>query len=218
MPTDYNPPTTAREQSVTRARRFRRVASVLVVLFLITGVLRLTAATVPLIDPRLGNITYECNPCVLQTDPVLLLEPESARQKARRTPGSEQRILERIRLPEVKLMLFIASAVRAIPFFVMFLGFAMALRSFARAGFNRGGVRWLRRSALAAIVWTVAQPVAMSIRQTAFSPITHGRELRHLVFDSSALILGILIAGAAWLTVWALEEAVTMQRELEEYV
>jgi hypothetical protein len=97
----------------------------------------------------------------------------------------------------------------------MFLSLALAFNSLARAGFNSVAVRWIRRAALSALLWTLAQPLAMSIRWTAMSPITHGRELGHIVFDGEALIVGTLIAGAAWVAVWAFEEALVMQRDLE---
>lgn len=194
------------------------MCSGLAALFLVIGVVRLAASALPLVDPLLTTAQYECNPCLVRTDPILLIESDSARQRAWRTPGTEERILERIARFDVKLMLFLAQAARGIPFFAMFLALAIAMRSFQRRGFNAAAVRWIRRGALAAVVWTLAQPVAMSLRWTALSPITHGRELRHIVFDGDALILGILIAGAAWVVAWALEEALVIQRDLEEYV
>jgi hypothetical protein len=202
----------------SRARRFRLVCYTLAATFLAIGGMRLATSALPLIDPLLVTAQFQCDPCEIRTDPVLLLEPEAARRKAWRTPGSEERIVERIRRTDIRLMLFAGQAVRAVPFFVLFLGLAMALRSLARSGFSLAGVRWIRRAALGAIGWTLAQPVSTSIRRTAFSPITHGQELNHIVVGSEQLIVGILIAGAAWVVVWALEEALAMQRDLEEYV
>lgn len=206
------------ERPGKRATRFRLVCYSLAMLLLAIGIARLAASALPLVDPLLTTARYECNPCVIRTDPVLLLEPDTARVQAWRTPGTAERIVDRIARPEIKLMLALAHAARGIPFFVMFLGLALALRSLARAGFNAGAVRWIRRAALGAVVWTIAQPVSMSIRWTALSPITHGRELRHVVFGGDDLVLGILIAGAAWVAAWALEEALVMQRDLEGYV
>jgi hypothetical protein len=203
---------------LARAKRFRWACYALAALFLAIGTARLATSALPLIDPLLTTARYACDPCVVRTDPVRLIEPEAARERAWRTPGTEERILDRIGAPDVKLMLFVAQTVRAIPFFLMFLALAMALRGFARTGFNPASVRWIRRAALAAVAWTLAQPVSMSIRWTAFSPITHGRELRHVVLGGEDLVLGILIAGAAWVVAWALEEALVMQRDLEEYV
>jgi hypothetical protein len=182
------------------------------------GAARLGSSLLPLIDPLLSTARLDCDPCRLRTDPVLLLDQTEARQKAWQTPGRERQIIEQISKPKVRLMLFVAQVVRALPFFVMFLALAMALRSFAQAGFNPAAVRWIRRAALGAIVWTLAEPVAMSIRWTALSPITHGRDSVHLVLGGNELILGTLIAGAAWVVGWALEEALGMQRDLEEYV
>ena len=203
--------------SARRARRFRLVCHGLAVLFLAIGLARLVTSVLPLVDPVLTTARIECDPCTIRTDPVLLLAPGMARQEGWRT-GAQERIVERVGRPDVRLMLFSAQALRAIPFFVMFLALALALRSFARSGFNAAAVRWLRRAALGAVGWTLAQPVSMSIRWTALSPITHGRDLTHVVFDGNELVVGMLIAGAVWVAVWVLEEAVVMKRDLEEYV
>jgi hypothetical protein len=201
-----------------RTRRFRIICNVLATLFVLVGAAHLATAFVPLADPLLSRAVISCDPCRIEKDPVFLIEPETRRRDAWRTPGMAERISRRAEQPTVRLMLFAAEAVRGVPFFVMFLALAMGLRSFGSSGFSAGAVRWLKRSAAAAIVWTLAQPLSQSIRWTAFAPVTDREGVVHIVFGGSALLWGVLIAGAVWISVRALEAALVLQQDLEDYV
>lgn len=203
---------------MTRTARFRRTCNILAGLLILAALVRLALALVPLADPLLTCPATGCEGCSFERDPVLLLEPEEARKMAWQTPGTEQQILEHLGQRKVRLMLFLAEVARAVPFFALFLFLALALRSFAASGFNPVAVRWLRWSALASVVWVFAQPVARSIRWTAFSPITHKKDLTHLVVEVNDLLWPMLLSFAVWICAWALEEAATLQQDLEEYV
>ncbi len=201
-----------------RAKRFRAVARALALLLLLTGGVRLATGAFPLVDPALSTAIYTCDPCRFDTDLARLIESESTRQRVRAAPGGMSRLEAHVAQPGVRLMLFVGEAARAVPFFIMFLGMALALRALAAKGFSIDAVSWLRRAALAALVWTLAESASKSIRSTALSPIADAKPTRHLIVDSDALLIGIIISGAAWVIVWALEEAHAIQRDLEEYV
>ena len=203
---------------MTRTARFRRMCRILAGLLLAAALIRLGISFVPLFDPLLAWPVTGCESCTFQRDPVTLLTTDEARKLAWQTPGTERRILEHLEQPEVRTLLFAAEAVRAVPLFVLFMSLALALRSFAVSGFNQIAARWLRWSAAASIGWVLAQPVAQSIRWTIFSPITHGRELTHLVLNVNDLIWPMLLSFAVWICAWALEEATTLQRDLEDFV
>jgi hypothetical protein len=204
---------------MTRAQRFRAVCNALAALFLIVAVGRLATAALPLVDPILSTASFTCGPpCRIETDPVLLLEPQAARKAAWQTPGAAKSIAAHARLPKTRAMLFASELVSTLPFFVLFLGLALAMRSFGRSGFNLGALRWLRRSAVASVVLALVQPVAESIHWTAFSRVTHGSEVTQLVFSSGELIAGILLSGAVWVCVWVLDQALALKTDLEEYV
>ena len=203
---------------MTRADRFRRHCRVLAALLLLVGLLRLTLSFTPLFDPLLAWPQTGCDPCSSQRDPVTLLEPEEARKVAWQTPGSEQRILVHLERPGVRVSLFAAELARALPFALLLLSLAAALRSLAAGGFTPDAVRWLRRAALASILWVLAQPMAQSIRLTTFSPITRGDEVTHIVVNANELFWPMLLSFAAWTFARALEQAAFLQQELEEYV
>lgn len=201
-----------------RTSRFRGACRLLAALFIIIACARLLTSLAPLFDPLLSTAYLECDPCGVHTDPVLLLEPESERRDAWRTVGAEQRILELIEQPRVRLMLLAAQLVRAVPFFMLFLSLAWALRSLASGGFNLGAIRWLRRATLAAVLWTVLLPVSQSIRWTAFSPVTSGSDAIVVAVNVAELIWPALLAAAVWICVRALEEALIMRKDLEDYI
>lgn len=201
------------------AKRFRTVCNILASLFLIVAVGRLTTVALPLVDPILSTGTLNCGPpCKLETDPVLLLEPQGARKLAWQTPGAAEAVAAHARLTKTRAMLFASDLVRILPFFVLFFGLALAMRSFGRAGFNPAALRWLRRSAVASIVLALANPVSESIRWTAFSPLTQRSEVIQLVFSSREFLTGVLLSGAVWVCVWTLDRALALQADLEEYV
>jgi hypothetical protein len=202
----------------TKLRRFRATVAIVSTLFLLTGIVELGKSTLPLLDPLLTTARYSCDPCRMSTNAMLWLDSDEMRQQVRADPEGPARLAAHLQTPSVKTMLFLSEAVRAVPFFLLFVAIAMGLRSLAAGGFSQVAIRWLRRSALAAVAWTLAQPIGMSIRWTALSPITHGRPLRHIVANSDTLLVGLLISGAAWAVAWALKEAYTMRRDLEEYV
>lgn len=173
---------------------------------------------VPLVDPVLTTATFSCDPCTLETSALRLVDSETARTTIQNAPGGEAKLRAHVAQPGVKLMLFIAGVVRAIPLSLILVTLALSLVNLAATGFSGASIRWLRRSALAAIVWTLALPLSMSIRWTALSSITHGREMRHIVLDTDEFLIGVLVSAGAWVLVWALEEANALQRDLEEYV
>lgn len=201
-----------------RSIRFRRICRLIAGLLVAAALIRLALSFVPLFDPLLAWPVTGCESCTFQRDPVTLLATDEAKRGAWQTPGTERRILEHLEQPEVRILLFAAEAVRAVPLFILFLTLGLALRAFAAGGFSLAAVRWLRWSALTSIAWVLAQPVAQSIRWTTFSEITHGRDFTHLVLNLNDLLWPMLLSFAVWIAAWALEEATTLQQDLEEFV
>lgn len=203
---------------MTRTNRFRRICHVLAGLLLAAAFVRLALSIVPLFDPLLSWPVTGCESCTFQRDPVTLLETDEAKKLAWQTTGTEQRILEHLAQPGVRTLLFAAEAVRAVPLFALFLMLALALRALAARGLSQDAVLWLRWAALASVAWVVAHPIAQSIRLTTFSPITHGRDLTYLVLNVNEMLWPMLLSTAVWVGAWALQEATTLQQDLEEFV
>jgi hypothetical protein len=183
----------------------------------LVGLRQLVDPVLAFADPLLATAQLNCSPCAYEIDPVRLLDRPLQKQ-AWQTEGIEQRIAQRLQEPHVPWLVFGSEAVRSIPLFLLFLGLAVGIRSFAAAGFSRTSMKWLRLSAVAAIVWAAAGPVSRSMRASAFDVVITGAEKFRFPVDFYGLTQGILIAGAALVALWAIEEAVTIQSSEEEYV
>jgi hypothetical protein len=186
-------------------------------IMLLVGLRQLVDPLLVAADPLYGSAQMNCPPCTYQLDPVRLLDPP-LQKRAWQTAGMEQRILQRLEVPHVPWLLFAAEAARSVPLFVLFLGLAAGIRGFAKAGFTRQSMLWFRLSAAAAFAWTLAGPISRSMRAAAFDKIFTGVDQFRLPVDFYDLIQGILISGAALVAIWAIEEAMAIRSNLEDYV
>ena len=202
---------------MSRATRFKLVCNGLALLMLLVGLRQLVTPAASLSDPLLATARLNCSPCAYEKDPIRLLDPP-LQKRGWRTPGVEQRILERLRMPGVHWLVAGSEAVRAVPLFLLFLGLAAGIRSFAAHGFTRRLVRWFRLSAAAAVLWSLSGPVSRSMRAWAFDPVLTGVERFRFPIDFYSLIQGMLIAGAALVALWAIEEAMAIRSDAEDFV
>ena len=202
---------------MSRARRFHLICKLLAVFFLTAAVSRLVVGALPLADPLLSTAVVSCNPCTFEVDPVRLLQPEM-RKQAWRTSGSDEALRRHVQLPRTRALHFLSKAVRAFPMAVLFLALAMALRALAEKGIDAGATAWLERASYAALVWAAAEPLSRSLNMTAFSAITHGKELVHVVISPGTFLPSAVFAISVWALSWALSEAVSLRLELDEFV
>lgn len=202
---------------MSRAARFRVVCHFLSALLLITGLRQLVDPALTAVDPLLGTAQLSCSPCRVDLDPVRLLD-RPLWKRAWQDSGIDERIQLKLVQPNVRRLLIGATAALAIPLCVMFVSLSIAVRRFARNGFASRATRWLRLSALSALIWTLMGPVSRSMRAWAMDSTISGAENFRVPIDFYHLISGALIAGMAWAAAWALQEAVEIQRDLDEYV
>jgi hypothetical protein len=171
-----------------------------------------------LVNPLAATGSLDCTPeCRFNRDPVMLLG-EEMRKQAWRTADIERRIAERLEQPRTQAYLVAAASLRALPFAMMFFSLAFALWSFARHGFTAHGSKWLRRAAAAALVWSLLLPVSDLLRHKALYPAVTGSEGLSILIDVPAMLVGLLISGAAWVSILIIEEALALRAELEDYV
>ena len=197
---------------MTRIVRFRRVCRAVFLLLIIIVLVRIAAAAVSPPSPLAASPVWGCDICELRRDIVVSTPPQVERQALDRS------IVAHLGVPEVRSTLAAAQAIQLLPFVAVFFGLAMAFRSMASGGLAGPALRWLRRSAFATIFLILAEPVAQSMRWTAFSPVIHGREHLIVVADPTRMLWLVLLSFAVWASVWILEEAVVLRQDLEEYV
>ncbi len=203
-----------------RAKRLRLVCGMMALVCLLVAAGRLIAAAAPAIDPQLATLSVHCNGlrCWTERNPVRLLAPEQGEALVR-SPDGRARLATLLERPRPRLLIAAGSAVRAAPLFLMFLFLALAFRALGRGrGFDPSGIAWLRRAAAAALVAVFCQPVSDTLRATALSQITTGEHQLFIAFNGGPFLWGLLLAGAAWAAVWALEEARGVEAALAEIV
>ena len=200
-----------------RAARFRLVCNALAILMFLVGLRQLVDPALILVDPLLGSAELNCSPCEYRIDPVRLVDP-LLQKRAWQTPGADQRIIERLQLPTVPWLLFSVEAVRSIPLFLLFAGLALGIRSFAKTGFTSASIRWFRLAAAASLVWALAGPIARGFRASALDAAVTGVDGFRIALDFYDLLQGVMISGAALVALWAVEEAMAMRSNLEDYV
>jgi len=199
----------------------KAICLALTLLYLGVAFGRLATGFLPLVDPALSTAEISCasQGCRVDTRPARLL-PMGESEAAALTQGARARLDAKLREPGIRRILFLAEMLRAVPSFLLFVGLAMAARHFAREWtLGAGALAWLRRAAVAALAAVLAEPLADTIRATALSPIiTGGAGELFLVFDVPAFLSGLLLAGAAWLSVWAFYHVRQVETELAQIV
>jgi hypothetical protein len=176
---------------------------------------RFVGASLPLIDPALVTAHFQCDTrgCRIETSPHRLFTG-SDRDVAALPRERRARLEEWLRQPQVKLWLFVGEVIRALPSIALFLSLAVASRELSRSiGFTQT-LRWLRRAAAAAVAVAFAEPIADTVRASTMSPIETGTQQVHLAFNGGPFLWGVLLAGAVWMSVWALEQARLTEIEL----
>jgi hypothetical protein len=193
--------------------RLQKFCRALAFLFVLAIVLRVAALAVPINATSLrATPVWGCDICDFRGELLMLARPEASRGEI------DQRMLQQMERPKVALMLHGARLIQLAPFLALFASLALAFRSLATTGFSPYAIRWMRRAAFASIFLVLFEPVADSVRLTAFSAAIHGRE--HLIarIEPMELLWSLLIAGAAWASLWALQEALALRKDLEKFV
>lgn len=198
--------------------RLRTTCRIIAVLCLLVGVVRLADATTPMFNPLWLSNHLLCRglQCEVLGDPLRLLGPVKS-IAARRVPDAREKLEARSRIPSVRAGLFAAKLTRAIPEALMYFFLAFAMRDFARGHpFGLGAVRWLRRSAGAALAAVVAQPIALSLRSTLLEPALDGRAELRLAVAGDEFLAGLFLVGVVWVAAWAIDEGRRAQDELAQ--
>lgn len=188
-------------------------------IFLAVALGKLVAGVLPLVDPALSSLKIYCrlDGCWPETDPLHLLPPRSLQGG----PLSDAQVVG-IRLVldtlRARAFMFAAEFVRALPAIALFLSLAFTARAMARGQGFVALIVWLRRAAVSAFVLVFAEQVANTLRATALSPVLLGRESIAVSLSGGPFLWGILLTGAAWMAVWALEQARAAEIELAEIV
>jgi hypothetical protein len=203
-------------QKKKRSVRVRRVATLMGLLCFVVAGGRLLTGAAPMVDPTLAGAHVTCTfwQCELVRDPARLIADTNQRSG----PVDDEAIRRLMVQPPGRPLIAAGSLTAAIPASLMFLFLALAFRAVGSRRDFAAAARWLRRAAVAAMVLAFAYPVAATLRATALSPITTGKQQLYLMFNGGDFLWGIMLAASAWVAVWALEQGLRSERALAEIV
>ena len=204
--------------SRSRVARFQAISWYLMGLLLLCACWRLVTPVAALVNPLWSTARLSCTPaCVLALDPIQLLDRE-VRDQARTQPNIAQRIDDGLRRSGVRMVIAGARLLRALPEIFFFLALALAARGFARSGIEPRTLTWLRRAMWAALGWPMMSSVAHALNSWATMPMLTEKAEVHLGVYPQDLILGLVIAASLRLIIWALEEALALRADRNDYV
>ncbi|MFD1788990.1 hypothetical protein ACFSC3_15600 [Sphingomonas floccifaciens] len=157
--------------------------------------------------------------CRANTRPVEMLDDDE-KAKVVATPGAEQKLDAYVGRPIVRAGIFGVTLIDSVPFATLLLGVGIALRRLGGRGENpvAQALPWLRRASLAAIVWALAQPVSNSLMASLLSIGTPSGPHWYITINLVPIGTGLMLAIAAYATIWALESGLQAQRDLDAFV
>jgi hypothetical protein len=157
--------------------------------------------------------------CMWRAQPSLLLEEET-RLAVAATPAGQHRFEAHAARRDVRLGLAGIDAIGSVPFGLMMLCVGVALRRLggrAKEALPRA-LWWLRRASIAAIVCALVQPVQETLLGTWLSAGTPAGFAVTSTIYLANIAESLLLAFAAFATVWALEVTLRARRDLDEFV
>lgn len=136
------------------------------------------------------------------------------------TPVATRQFAAHVARPLVRLGLAGVELVESGPFVLLLAGVGLALRRLGGRAPDplARALPWLRLASVAAIIWALARPLADSLLAMLLSPGTPGGAHWQLSVDLAEVGIALMLAVAAYATIWALEAGLRAQQDLESFV
>lgn len=153
------------------------------------------------------------------TGPASRLSTEDQAQVAA-SPAAQRRFDDYLATRLVRAGLAGVAVLETVPFAVLLMSVGLALRRFGGRAADplARALPWLRRASIAAIAGALAGPFHDSLLVMLLYPGTPAGPHWMIVLDFQSMALALMLAVAAYATVWALEAGLRAQRELAEIV
>ncbi len=156
-----------------------------------------------------------------RSEPLTLLDEED-RAIVTASFANERRFTAYVEEPHTRLILAAIKSLSSLPFVGLIFGVGLALR---RLGSNKDdplayALPWLRRASVAAVLWTLSMPLVDSLTATN---LAHGLPTDDYAFyfaieDLTEVCSAVMLAIAAYSTIWAVETGLRAQRDLDDFV
>lgn len=165
------------------------------------------------------TISCEGERSCVQTSDVTILLPERARSSMRHEPDALGEVAAYAGRPMIRLGLALLVLMREGPMVFLLLAIGVTLSRLGRLGHQvlAGALPWLRRGALAGLLWAIAQPLADAGRAILLFPVMPSAG-RSIPLDLTIAGPALLLAVAAYAVAWALDAGVQAERDLATFV
>lgn len=199
--------------------RKARLCRVIGAIFLVAAVIVALAIANAGISPGASPSCGGGQPCAWKEVPAELLDQE-VRIAVLATPARRQAFEAHVARTDVRLGLAAIEAINLGPFAVLLVCVGLALRRLGATGADTlpRALRWLRLSAVAAIVWALTSPLYDSLLGTLLSPGTPDGAQIVLYIYLNKIGGGLLLAFAAYAAIWAVEAGLEARRDLDNFV
>lgn len=198
-----------------KARTSRRVGVLFLVIATLLGVMTIVAAAAP-------GLYWNCDSeqrCAGGADAANLL-PDETLARLKSDAEARGRFDRWVAEPGVRAGLAAIVLLGSGPMAVLFLAVGMALRRLGQKRHHAlaDALPWLRRASRAAVTLAVAR-ILCPVLQAAllYKGVGGSRALSSPIQLDSALLF-LLLAFAAYATIWALEAGIRAERELADFV
>jgi len=157
--------------------------------------------------------------CELTTGPLELL-PTDVRRVVTASPAARAAFDAYVARTPVRLGMAGAAFVEEAPFALLLLSVGLALRRFGSGAADAlsQALPWLRRASIMAFVWALAPSVSSSLVAMLLYPGTPEGPHWFFTLDVGSIGTALMLAIAAYATVWALEAGLKAQRDLADFI
>jgi hypothetical protein len=165
------------------------------------------------------TISCEAERGCVQASGTTVLLPERARSSMRRKHVALKEVAAYASQPMIRLGLALLVVIREGPMVFLLLAIGAALLRLGRVGRQvlAGALPWLRRGALAGLIWAITQPFADAGRAILLFPAMPAAG-RYIPLDLTIAGPALLLAVAAYAVAWALDAGVQAERDLATFV
>lgn len=198
-----------------KARLCRGIGAI----FLLAAMVMAIVIAVAGLSPGASPVCDLQKGCAWENHPTTLLD-EEVRSRVLASPAHLRTYHAYVARPDVRLGLAAVEAINLGPFALLILGVGVALR---RLGGNgpaalAKALRWLRLSSFAAIGWALVSPLYDCLLATLLSPGTPNGETVEWFIYLDKIGAGLLLALAAYASIWAVEAGLAARRDLDGFV
>ena len=206
------------------AARLRRKCRTVMIICLLLAAARLADAMIPFFHPigwSSWRVSCVYSLCEWRLDNAALLPPALDASENER-PEVIDFLKQHANLPKVRVWLVGAELLRLVPELLFLLSLGLGFLYLGRGEvFGLKTIRWLRRAAVAALLFVIVQPAIMVMHMVILlAPLTrvYANHEVTVYVPIGEILFGLFLASSTWIIAFALDAGRRKQDELAGYV